>query len=296
MGTISATTSFADSYQSKKRVSSENPFQGYLVKNGGKTLLPEEQNNVAMNQEQIPVPQLSANPYDPIPKQGTTVNEFGNIGDVLYFNDGTYMEKSEHGLIIIGKYSQTNTYRMLDLGKTISFTAKCNQDPEFAKQVQSFWTETKVKRATKFKRVVYSTQPVTTLYTFNQAVQSGLSIENALHFAFTMGWKTDMKALLDGAIATLSELLTATYHHPITVTEEVSHTQNIPIGVDNSSYGYTEYTAAVYQIHSVYTVEPGAALQKYLQDNHLALQQTQFEYLNSSILIIQTPGSYKTDS
>ncbi|PGW36741.1 hypothetical protein, partial [Bacillus thuringiensis] len=93
MSTISPTTSFADSYQSTNKVSSENPFQGYLVKNEIPTPLPEEQNTVSVNQEQIPVPQLSANPYESIPKHGTTVSKLGKIGDVLYFNDGTYMER-----------------------------------------------------------------------------------------------------------------------------------------------------------------------------------------------------------
>ncbi|MCU4948959.1 MULTISPECIES: hypothetical protein [Bacillus cereus group] len=294
-------------------------IQGHLIKDGIKK--PVYSGQAAGTyygsdfEVHVSLPQLPSNPTDPVPDHGSIKSETGNIGSILYFSfftvpgfssdgehairpiDNAYVEKKADGSVEYGTFDPKTLVKIPEHSK--DFTC----DPS---EIKKLFEGTKVKRETAYQLIDSNLLPRHTKYTYTNAIKSGTSTENAIGGALTLGYKLTTKLSGDIGIAKaelaveLSAQLQATYNHKVTVTEEKTTTKAIEFpGVVNSTYNYNQYRAALYQVQSTYTVEPGPTLVEYL--NHTAdlngvgngLAQKAFAYSTSDLYLATTPGADK---
>ncbi|MDA2639380.1 hypothetical protein PDQ79_34050 [Bacillus cereus] len=322
MGIIAPTTSSADELKTSEAGAQSNYIQGYLMKGGMMT--PVKESGPAS--PEYPFPILPANPAAGVPQSGKSVVETGAIGDILYFEQEThnfpdgrkakvFIQKTPDGIERGGYDPETleldHTNKELE-DKILNDSSIPQVMKDIVKNNRKNWNDmyspifdgtTKVKRETKYEILDKSTQDNAIPYTFNQTVTSGVSKEDVVGFASTMGWKIGAKAGLPGVgelSAEFSLNLTANYNHKISVTNSESKSHSYIVGkVDNPDYPYNEYTVAVYQLESTYTVIPGTGLQKVLDDdkklglnNLKALSKSVYKYKDAELYATLTPQSH----
>ncbi|OLR27590.1 hypothetical protein BLD50_00895 [Bacillus cereus] len=290
-------------------------IKGYLIQDGVKT--PVYKNNVDQtNSDNIPYPELSANPNDPVPDEGKIKTESALPSSILYFSQDdygnpTYAEKTDDGHIQLGIYDPETLERKPDNtmgvildehGLVMSSTQKLMlqyfdtkngthqlQDLIDA-QYKPYWDGTTLVRETSFKNKDVGIVPKTGVYTFSKAVTSGLTTSDAVGGALTLGYKLKVKGgggiLPAEAEHEFSTQLTASYNHTITVSHQETDTRTLSNQKVADSYPYDKYVGAVYQLSSKYTVNPGPAL----KNAPLTLAQKQFSYADSVLYLTVTPG------
>ena len=269
-------------------------IQGYLFKNGVKT--PVYTNSSIINrdaqQNGAPYPQLSANPNDPVPTEGSSLTETGNFGNVLYFkklNDvsNAYGEKLSNGNIVFGDYNPATLERL-----NVKATIKPG-DPTYSSNNGLF--DNKVQRVTKYSKIGSGVSPKNGSYNFSQSVTSGISAAEAIGGSVTLGYKLSVKAgggVLPAEVTNeFSSQLTASFNHTITVSSQITNTQTLGMSKASDSYQYDKYAAAVYQLNSTYTMQPGPNLSDRIQQNIIQMDQKAFQYNDSTLYLAVTPGA-----
>lgn len=311
------------SIQEKNVASQERGIQGYLFKDGVKTPVYKSAGTYYdSRQSDAAYPKLGSNPKDPIPKEGSIHSETGNIGSTLYFShiyvpalplpgsdiratvsyENAYLEKKADGSVEVGIYDPKTLVRVRTNVTHPSY--KFDQ-----KALKAYFEGTTVKRDTSYQLKSNKVLPRSASYKYTEGIKSGLTKEHALGGALTIGAKMGAKA--SGGVPgvgsaefsfELSTQLSLNYNHKITVTDEKTSTEEISFpGVNNTTYKYDEYAVALYQLQSTYTVQPGPALKKALEDKtwknlpgihgKTALAQTAFSYSDSTTYLAVTPGA-----
>lgn len=287
-------------------------IKGYLIKDGVKT--PVYKNNMEqINGDNAPYPELSSNPNDPAPNQGRIKTESATANSILYFSNHTYAEKTTDGHIQLGTYNPKTLERtpnnaspttiILDEnGESLNWVAKTliqyDDDTDGTHRLQNlidvqykpYWDGTTLVRKTSYNKLDTAVVPTTGNYICRQAVTSGLTTSDAIGAALTLGYKLNLKTG-DGILPAeveheFSSQLTASYHHTITVTKQVIHTQTLSNEKISDLYPLNEYRGAVYQLSSQYTLHPGPAL----QNAPVSIAKKQFTYDDTTLYVTVTPG------
>lgn len=288
-------------------------IKGYLIKDGIQT--PVYKNNVTLDQtndDNIPYPELSANPNDPVPDEGKIKTEISLPSSILYFTNNIYAEKTDDGHIQLGVYDSETLERTPGIysqaliqdqnGNVMAFSQvtqmRMQDNMHGTHQLQDlidaqykpYWDGTTLTRDTSFKNKDVGIVPKTGVYTFSNAVTSGFTTSDAIGGALTLGYKLKVKAgggiLPAEAEHEFSTQLTASYNHTITVTHQETDTRTLSNQKVADSYPYDKYVGAVYQLSSTYTVNPGPAL----KNAPVSLAQKQFSYADSVLYLTVTPG------
>ena len=157
------------------------------------------------------------------------------------------------------------------------------------------FTGNTVKRETVYQKVGSAVVPKTGLYTFSEAVTSGLSSTDAASVTLSMGYSLTIKAgsgiLPVESTHQISTNLTTSFNHSITVTEQRKQTQTLSSGTPSAAYTYDKFCGATYQLHSNYNVQPGNGLKTLLQKNNAVLAKTSFKYAENDFYLAVTPGA-----
>lgn len=157
-------------------------------------------------------------------------------------------------------------------------------------QYKPYFDGTTMTRDTSFKIKDSGIVPKTDIYTFSNAITSGLTTSDAVGGALTLGYKLKVKAggsiLPAEAEHEFSTQLTASYNHTITVTNQATNTRTLSNQKVADSYPLKEYRGAVYQLVSTYTFNPGPAL----KNAPLTLAQKGFIYKDSVLYLTVTLG------
>ncbi|MBG9832076.1 hypothetical protein [Bacillus wiedmannii] len=318
-GILAPVTSFAAETTSSSTVSQVNSIKGYLIKDDLKTAISQTNEKISKLNQSGPAspgfPTLPADPLAPVPNEGTSVVEMGNMGDILYFEgkwtadekliDGKsgkiYLRKCKDGNIEIGAYNP-DTYELypVALPPETQTALQSVLQPIYGK---AFDGQTKVKRETKYELIGSSITDNVSTYNFSQSIKHGVTNTDLFSFASTLGWK--MSAKIGGGLipaeitAEMSGSLTATYGHQISVSNETTRTQTFSVGpVNNSSYKYNKYATAAYQLHSTYTVIPGAGLQEVIEKSDFfgmklkGLANKTYKYSEDQVYFGVTPDSH----
>lgn len=309
------------STQAKNFASQAREIQGYLLKDGVKTPVYKSAGTYYDSQQSdAAYPKLGPNPHDPIPKEGSIHSETGSIGSTLYFSSlavpainkpgkttevnvlfkNAYLEKKADGSVEVGNYNP----------KTLVKTKTTYNVYEFdQKALKAFFEGTTVKRDTSYKLLKPKVLPRTATYKYTEGIKYGMTTEDTIGAALTIGVKMGAKA--NGSVPgvasaefsmELSTQLQASYNHKISVTNENTSSEEISFpGVKNTTYKYDEYAVALYQLHSTYTVQPGPALKKAIESwgkypeyenlPRTALAQTSFSYNDATTYLAVTPGA-----
>ncbi|WP_242230230.1 hypothetical protein [Bacillus cereus group sp. BfR-BA-01329] len=296
-----------------------NTIKGYLLKNGVAT--PIYENTKLLNSNQVgPVspefPTLSADPLVGVPKEGTTITESGNMGDVLYFDNNMssdeFVGNSEKGHLPNGKvgkkYFQKTWEGIIsgfydpdtfELYPMINITNAQKEVPNsvFQKIIDIFDGQTKIKRETKYELIDSAITDRSVKYQYSKAIASGLTTTDVFGFSATLGWKVSAKiggGIIPAEVTTeMSGSLTTNYNHTITITSSETRTQQFSVDkVDNPSYQYDKYAVAAYQLRSTYTIIPGSNLQKFLNDSGYKLANKVYKYSEDQLYFGVTPGSH----
>ncbi|MBG9486756.1 hypothetical protein ABE42_15875 [Bacillus thuringiensis] len=316
--TFAAEKSPTEGQTIQKNVAQQNHIiQGYLIKNGIKTPIYKGDSitDQAEQTSDAPYPQLSSNPNDAIPNAGATHTENGNIGSILYFqhfnffklgdikntvetdsaenlgvlmgltmSSNVYIEKQDNGTFIFGKYDP------LTLQKKPSMTVNSNDN------LKSLFDST-ITRDTFFSKVGSGVVPKNGTYTFSQAVTSGLTTSDAIGGALTLGYKvsvTEGGGIFPAAASEeFSAQLTASYNHTITVSSQVTNTQTLSNPKAPDGYQYDKYVGAVYQLKSIYKMNPSSKLNEFLTNGtaNLDNRAQSFQYDDSTLYLAVTPGA-----
>lgn len=312
-------TALAAETTNSNTVSQVSSVLGYLVKDGVKTPVYQSSKVKRSGPYSPDFPTLSSNPLEAVPKEGTTITESGNMGDILYFegngsvNDkqGKYYLKkrpNHNNDIEFGVYdpityelypvnSEEAVYGSDDsISHAMQVALQDGINKEFSK---AFDGHTKVKRETKYELIDSAITDSVVAYQYNKSVSSGISTADQFGFAATLGWKvaaTVGGGVLPGSVtAEMSGSLTANYGHSITVNSSDTRTHQFSVGkVDNPSYPYNKYTVATYQLRSTYTAIPGDGLQSVLSSRSMlkGLSNTVYKYSEDQLYFGVTPGSH----
>ncbi|PGT57562.1 hypothetical protein COD86_23120 [Bacillus cereus] len=296
-----------------------NTVKGYLLKNGVAT--PVYENTKLLKYNQVgPVspefPTLSADPLVGVPKEGTTITESGNMGDVLYLDNNMNSDESvgnsEKGHLPNGKvgkkYFQKTSEGILsgfydpdtfELYPMNNITDLQKHSPNSIRQhiIDIFDGQTKIKRETKYELIDSAITDRSIKYQYSKAIASGLTTTDVFGFSATLGWKVSAKigsGIIPAELTTeMSGSLTTNYNHTITVTSSETRTQQFSVDkVDNPSYQYDKYTVAAYQLRSTYTIIPGSNLQKFLNNSGSKLANKVYKYNEEQLYFGVTPGSH----
>ncbi|TJZ99974.1 hypothetical protein FA950_29280 [Bacillus thuringiensis] len=284
----------------------DHMIQGYVIKNGVKT--PVYKGGIINNQTDqstdAPYPELSSNPNDPIPMKGSVHSEDGKIGSIIYFkqvtsttamgiqveHENVYAQKNEDGTITWGDYDPQTLKRSSSSDNDVqSMFSKINIPAE------AFFNTT-ITRNSYYTKLGSGVQPKNSKYSFSQAITSGLTTTNAVGGALTLGYKLTLTEgggiLPASATQEFSAQLSATYNHTVAVTSQVTQTQTQEIPHASDSYKQDKYAAAVYQLHSDYTVKPSPELQQAISNGTVTVDGANtFSYDDSTLYLAVTPGA-----
>ncbi|MGG0444627.1 hypothetical protein ABEZ87_10240 [Bacillus mycoides] len=304
-----------------ENIQQEDIVQGYLLKNDVKIPIYKNANSKIkqfINGTEAPgFPELSPNPLEGAPKSGKSAIEFGDMGKVLYFQGDApkgvlvdhifpkdkigkyYLQIKDDGSVVQGMYDPDTLelYEFVTVGGG-GFSGNPNEQEKDYKQ--AFDGKTKIKRETDYNLLETSIQDNEAAYHFGKAITNGLTTTNVFSLAATAG--VSVTAKLGGGIlpmemsTTLSESLTTSFQHSISVNNSTTttHTYDVSV-VDNPNYKYTKYQTAAYQLQSSYTVLPGDGLKQVLKENpeFKDLSSKLYTYKENELYFTMTPGSHK---
>ncbi|MBJ8025684.1 hypothetical protein [Bacillus cereus] len=323
VSTLGSTVSvFAVENKIQTRISKESSvaapsldIQGYLIKNGIKNPVYKggvTVENYDSGKVNIAYPQLPSNPTDSVPSQGAITSKTADYrkSNVIYFSkipvnslltggSATTNElfKGELENIAIEKINESSfsiysfnsdTLEKID---NVSYTSSSSM-------LKSLFEGNKLKRENQFRLKSHKLLPRTASYKYVEGIKSGLTKETALGGGLTLGAKFSASGeahvpfiLSTKFSAEVSAQLSFTYNAKTSITQEKTSSEEIAFpGVTNSSYKYDEYSIALYQLNSIYTLEPGPALQKMISQGAV-LAKDSFEYNDSTTYLAVTPGA-----
>lgn len=223
--------------------------------------------------------------------KGITISHYQNG-----YMTNAYIEKKSDGSIDMGTYDPSTLERYSEVNAKAIY-GKTPDTPLFTLNPswKDYFSNTNLKRESAFYKIGSGVQPKNASFTYAHAVTSGLTTADATSMASTVGAKIGGKAG-DGKEAAemsseLSMQLTSTFTHTITVTEQTTNTQTQGITKAAASYKNDQYAAALYQLRTKYTVEPGANLADSIKKGEAVLNQTAFSYNDSTLYLAVTPGA-----
>ncbi|OPA10898.1 hypothetical protein [Bacillus cereus] len=248
-----------DVVHADSKVESQKPqispaIKGFMIKNGMQT--PVYANQKA-NESEIPYPVLSNNPSQEAPDKGASSDLSGDFGNIIYMKGSN------------GKYyyiTANYTYNNVDAGqydpKTLELYGAYYHTAVSGLNVAQLFDGLKLYKKTYYNLLNTNLLDDSASYSYTDSISSGMSDTTLWSLALSVGAKLTLKE--GGGIfpaestQELSTQLTSTFGQNSTVTKQTSKSQNFGLpAVNSSDYAqkYSNYRAAVYQIHSEYSVE-----------------------------------------
>ncbi|MED3329087.1 hypothetical protein P4409_18650 [Bacillus thuringiensis] len=296
VGVLSTTILFAPgtSFAAEKptaQTQQVNDIKGYIIKNGvsipvyNHTSSHAKSQNLSVTQDDG-LPVLSSNPNDPVLSEGKTITEVGIPGKILTTNKDhsfwtlDYSNPNE----VVGKIWDSNWTPGYFL--TTQYT-----NPMMLNLLKG----SKLIRTSTFKLSKSNILDRSASYQYRTTETTGISEEESKNFAFTIGASYSATAgggvLPASATATYSASLEGSFGTRTTITSEKAIDETFSFEKAMSSYQYSNYRTAVYQLHSTYTFVPGPNLEEYLKNSGETLPAKQFTYNEDELFVTRTPGS-----
>lgn len=222
-----------------------------------------------VEQSSIPFPQAPVGPYQEFPYEAYSSTQYGDLIDYVYVD--LYAKKSQTMstkqlkdtpfLVVLPDGTRVNTvkddYNVNFTPGKLAYTIGLSK--ETFKEIVS---DTKLKKEIYWKLIDSNIVDKNSGYHWSKSVTSGLSKSNTLGFSLTVGFEAGF-----GDSVSFSTELTTSFESNTTITDEASTTKTFDFN-PKPDYAYDQYRTALYQQVAKYSVQPGAALEKFINDGN----------------------------